>query len=108
LIEVSTPRDVNAQRALHIYGRRLERQMYKRLPVTSIPQTMLDLAASADSKVVRKALARLDFRPQLDLRALPSICGHGRPGSRLLLEALTIHQPRLAHTNGPLEYDFFA
>jgi hypothetical protein len=69
---------------------------------------MLDLTASADSKVVRKALARLDFRPQLDLRALPSICGHGRPGSRLLLEALTIHQPRLAHTNGPLEYDFFA
>jgi hypothetical protein len=57
---------------------------------------------------VRKALARLDYRHQLNVGGLQSMCGQGKMGSKLLLQALAIHQPRLARTNGPLEYDFFA
>jgi hypothetical protein len=109
MIEVSTPRDKGPQPGVRVYGRRrLERSMPDGMPVTSIPRTLLDLAAVADLKLVRKALARLDYRHELDLAALEAICGRAKPGSAALRRALAIHQPRLAHTNGPLEYDFFA
>jgi hypothetical protein len=84
----------------------MARHFYERLPVTSLPQTVIDLAASADSRLVRRALANLDYRHQLDVEGLTAMCERGRPGSRLLREALAIHQPQLAHTNGPLEVDF--
>jgi hypothetical protein len=107
VIEVSTPHKRNRQTGLRIYGRRpLDRDMHNGIPVTSIPQTVLDLAASADFTLVRKALGRLDFGHDLDLEALEAICGHGKPGSAALRRALAIHQPRLAHTNSPLEDDF--
>jgi hypothetical protein len=107
VIEVSSPRKSDPQPGIRTYGRRrLERQIHNGIPVTSIPQTMLDLAAVADLKLVRKALARLDFRHELDPAALEAICGHGKPGSDALRQALAIHQPRLAHTNSALEDDF--
>lgn len=107
-IEVSTPRKINSLPGIRVYGRRpVERWLHKGLPVTSIPQTVLDLAAVADFKLVRKALARLDYRRELDVHALKAACGAGKPGSKALRRALAIHQPRLALTNGPLEYDFF-
>lgn len=107
MIEVSTPRKRNPQPGIRVYGRRrLERQLHNGIPVTSIPQTILDLAATADFNLVRKALARLDFRHELDLAALEAICGRGKSGSEPLRRALAIHQPRLAHTNSPLEDDF--
>ena len=109
VIEVSSPRDKGPQPGIRVYGRRrLERWMHAAMPVTSIPQTLLDLAATADFTLVRKALARLDYRQELDVGAVQATCGHGKPGSAALRRALAIHQPRLAHTNGPLEYDFFA
>jgi hypothetical protein len=107
LIEVSTPRKIDSQPGVRVYGRRrLDRSLSNGIPVTSIPQTALDLAAVADFKLVRKALARLDYHHQLDLAALDAICGHGKPGSAALRRALAIHQPRLARTNSPLEDDF--
>jgi hypothetical protein len=81
--------------------------MHSNVPVTSVEQTALDLAAVAEFKLVRKALARLDFSHELDIAALEAACGHGKPGSRALRRALGVHQPRLARTNGRLEYDFF-
>ncbi len=108
VIEVSSPRKIDSLPGIRVYGRRrVERWLYRGIPVTSIEQTALDLAAVADLKLVRKALARLDYDHKLDLAALHAVCGTGRPGSRALHRALAIHQPRLAHTNGPLEYDFF-
>ncbi len=108
-IEVSTHRTCKSQAGIRVYGRRrLDRSIHSGIPVTSIAQTVLDLAATAEFKLVRKALARLDYRQDPDLAALEAICGHGRLGSAELRRALAIHQPRLAHTNGPLEYDFFA
>jgi hypothetical protein len=109
VIELSTPRRIDPLPGIHVCGRRpLARSTHGGIPVSSIAQTLLDLAATADFKLVRKALARLDFRHELDLAALEAICGHGKPGSAGLRRALATHQPRLAHTNGPLEYDFFA
>jgi len=107
-IHVSSPRDVRSLKNIHVHPRRtVARDIHAGLPVTTIPQTMLDLAATQEHKLVRKALARLDFNRVLDTQALRATCGKGKPGSKALLEALDIHDPRLAYTNGPLEYDFF-
>ncbi len=108
VIEVSTPRDIDSLPRIRVYGRRsVERWLCNGIPVTSVQQTTLDLAAVAEFKLVRKALARLDFGHELDVGALEASCGPGKPGSRALRRALAIHQPQLAQTNGPLEYDFF-
>jgi hypothetical protein len=107
VIEVSTPRRIRSLQGIEVYARRpLNRHIHNAIPVTSIPQTMLDLAAVVNFKLVRKALARLDYRQSLDLAALEAICGSGKPGSKALRRALVIHQPRLAHTNSALEDDF--
>lgn len=105
--EVSTSRHVRPARGIRVFGRRnLERSVQRGLPVTTLEQTVLDLAASQEMRLVRRALAVLDYRHQLELDALAEICGQGKPGSAALRRALMIHQPRLAYTNGPLEEDF--
>ncbi len=110
VIEVSTPRKIKSAGGVKVYCRRdHDRYFEKDLPVTSIPQTLVDLAATSNLKLVRRALAQLDYRGQLnlqDLEALEAICCNGRPGSKLLRKALKIHQPELAHTNGTFEANF--
>jgi very-short-patch-repair endonuclease len=106
-IEVSTPRKIKSTAGVRVYGRRgIARAEWKRLPVTPIPNTLVDLAATSDIKVVRRALAVLDFRHELDVDAVEAICKPGRPGSRRLRQALQIHQPELAATNGTFEERF--
>jgi hypothetical protein len=106
-IEVSTPRQVGSIKGVRVYGRReTTRHLHARIPVTSTAQTVLDLAATAELKLVRRALAVLDYRHELDLAALEALCTHGRAGSKRLREALASHEPELAHTNGPLEVEF--
>ena len=106
-IEVSTPRRIKSLQGVRVYGeRKLARHLHNGLPVTSTAQTALDLAATADLRLVRKALSSLDFQHQLDVKAIEAACKHGRPGSRRLREALARHQPQLAYTNGPLEVEF--
>jgi very-short-patch-repair endonuclease len=108
VVEVSSPRAVDSLAQVCVHGRRrdLERTVHNGLPVTSIPQTLLDLAASAELRLVRKALARLDYLHILNVPALNAICGCGKPGSKALRRALEIHQPRLAYVNERLEEDF--
>jgi hypothetical protein len=108
IIEVSTSRDIDSLPGIQVYARRrgLERHVYNGLPVTSIPQLMLDLAATAEFRLVRNALSRLDFLHILDVDALDAVCGRGRPGSKALQEAVRTHQPRLARVNGRLEENF--
>jgi hypothetical protein len=110
VIHVSTPRvkirSIPGVVRVHA-ERELTRSTYKGIPTTTVAQTVLDLAAERSNfKLVRRALAVLDYRGELDLGALEAICGKGRTGSRALREALAIHQPELAHTNGELEDAF--
>lgn len=107
MIEVTTPRKTRSIGSVRVYAeRQTARHFHNRLPVTSRAQTVLDLAATSQPRLVRKALANLDYRHELNIDALHSICKHGRPGSKRLHEALQAHQPQLAHTNGPLEEAF--
>ena len=94
-----------------MHGRRarLDRESSKGLPVTTLAQTVLDVAAStSDLKLVRKLLAEIEYRTgTLDADRLRVACGRGRRGSVRLAEALDAYDPRLAHTNGRLELGFY-
>ncbi len=111
VIHVSTPRVKirSIPGFIEVHGGRgnLERASHEGIPTTTVAQTLLDLAADPQSyKLVRRALAVLDFRDELDIRAIERICGKGRSGSKALRSALATHQPELAHTNGKLEEAF--
>lgn len=109
VIHVSTPR-VNIKSipgVIHVHaGRELAWGIHEGIPTTTIAQTVLDLAATEDFKLVRRALAVLDRRGELDLAALDAICGKGRQGTTALRRALEVHRPELAYTNGALEEAF--
>jgi predicted transcriptional regulator of viral defense system len=110
VIHVSTPREkvksIRGVVTVHAQRERA-RSSHEGVPTATNEQTVLDLAADPrDFKLVRRALAVLDYRNELDLTALEAICGKGRAGSRALRQALEIHQPELAHTNGELEDAF--
>lgn len=111
-IHVSTPRVCSslaggARRPLQVHGRRsLDRIWHQRLPVTTIPQTLLDFASVASLRRVRRALAEAEFRRLLDFDALEPTLGRGRPGSTRLRRALEHHRPELAETRSVLEQRF--
>jgi len=105
---ISTPREIKtSEPGLKIHCRReLERETVNGLPVTTVTQTMLDLAASESLKLVRHALAQLDYTGRLDLAELHNACGHGRRGSATLAGTLRVHLPELARTRSELEVQF--
>jgi hypothetical protein len=108
VIEISTPRlKVHSiPGAVRVYsGREVVRASYKGIPVTTVPQSLVDLGR-VEPELVPRALSTLDFRRQLDVRELLAACGSGRLGSAALQAALKTHQPALAYTNGELEERF--
>jgi hypothetical protein len=111
VIHVSTPRTCASLPATVIHCRRagLARQMVDGMPVTTIAQTVLDVAAStSDLVLVRKLLSEIEYRTgTLNVDRLRVICGRGRPGSGRLNQALDFYDPRLAHANGRLELGFY-
>lgn len=103
-ISVRTPVRCRSLPGIAVHGRSdTQRHWHKQLPVTSLEQTMLDLAASAELKLVRKALGRLDYKYELDTAALARICGRGRAGSAALKWAIANYDPHFGRTNSPLE-----
>ena len=74
--------------------------------MTPVPRTLLDLAATVDFPLLRRALAEADHRNLLDPAAVQAECGHGRRGSRALRHALTIHLPELARARNDFEIEF--
>jgi hypothetical protein len=105
---VSTPRRKRALPGIAVHGRRsdLTRQRHKEMPVTSIAQTMYDLAAQGELKLLRKALANLDYANSLHAPAIRAMCGQGRPGSASLQWAIDNYEPLFAQTRSPLEDDY--
>jgi len=107
IVHVSTSARRVPQRDLRIHGRRAaETTTHRRLPVTTVAQTLLDFASQATVNQVRKALAEADYRRILDPRAIDRILRRGAPGSSVLRRALDQHQPQLAHTRSELERRF--
>jgi hypothetical protein len=106
-IDVSTPGRVKPRRGIKIHARRdLERRWEKGMPVTSIPQALLDFAAKAPFHRVRYAVAQAEYHELLDLQEIERVLGRGRPGSAKLRRALDKHLPQLARTRSELERVF--
>ena len=106
-IHISTPRQCQSQPGIAVHARRTFDRIWTRgLPVTTLPQTFLDVAATEPLRTVRRALAKADYAGTLDVRAVEAVLGAGRPGSAKLRAALSEHQPRLARTKSELEILF--
>jgi very-short-patch-repair endonuclease len=108
LTHVSTPRRVAApNRRVLIHGRReLDRELINGIPCTTTNQTLLDLAATEDPRLVHRSLAQLDFERKLDAKAIREACERGKAGSAKLLEALNTYMPQLTRTKSELEDEF--
>jgi very-short-patch-repair endonuclease len=92
---------------IHFHNRReLDRTWHRRLPVTSVPQTLLDLAATSSFDRIRSLLAEAEFGNLVDLRDVAAVLRRGRPGSGRLRAALDHHMPQLARTRSELERRF--
>jgi hypothetical protein len=105
-IEVSTPKRGRSFPGIIVHGRRPPgRDIVNGLPIAPLPQLMLDLAAHGRPKLVRRALACLDYQGILAPPELLTVC-RGRSGGALLRWAIAHYDPRFAHTNGPLEEDY--
>ncbi len=78
------------------------------MPVTAVPQTLLDVAATEPLDTVRYMLAEADYHRLIDFGRINEILGRGKPGSATLRRALEIHNPDLARTRSPVEREFLA
>jgi hypothetical protein len=105
---LSTPRRIRSVlRGVRFHcGRELERESVNGLPCTTVTQTLLDLASTEPIKLVRRALAQLDYERSLKPERIRASCGRGRPGSAALITALDSYIPQLALTKSDLEDDF--
>ncbi len=107
VIHVSTDRRRKSTTDVRVHGQRaVQRTHHRHLPVTTVAQVLLDLAALAGPRDVRKALAEAEYQGLVDLHAVEAETGRGRPGSGTLREALARHRPQLAHTLSALEDRF--
>lgn len=112
-IEVSTPRQGirSLPGRIRVYARHVrERELYDGIPVTTMPDTLLDLAATTNDSILGRALRQLDRRRELNhetLAAFAAACGRGRTGSTRLKAALNLPRPTIGYTNSWLENRFF-
>jgi hypothetical protein len=111
VIHVSTPRGCASLPGIAVHGRRMRvhREIVGGMPVTTVAQTVLDVAASTpDLVLVGKLLAEIEYRTgTLDADRLRVVCGRGRCGSARLAQALETYDPRLARANGRPELGFY-
>lgn len=107
-IHITTSRQCRSIGRIRVHRRRgaWERVWHRRLPITTLPQTLVDLSAKAPLRTVRLALANAEYKRVLDLEAIDAACGRGRPGSTKLRTALERHRPEFAATKSRLERMF--
>jgi very-short-patch-repair endonuclease len=101
---VCTPRRVRSVDGLVIHSRcAVQRVWHNGLPVTPVPQTLLDLAATRPFNELRYALAQAEFHGYLRVDEVLAHLAQGKPGAAALREAIKRHQPQLARTRSEFE-----
>jgi predicted transcriptional regulator of viral defense system len=107
VIRVTVPGRRRSTDGVYIHNRRnFDRTWHRRLPVTTVAQTLLDLAATASVDRVRRALAEMEFHGLAELWEVEAALRRGCPGSAALRAALHLHKPELALTRSELERRF--
>jgi predicted transcriptional regulator of viral defense system len=84
----------------------LEVVCHRGFPVTGVPRTLLDLAATMSLNDVQRALAEADHLGVLFPDQVARQLGRGRAGSARLRRALSTHLPELAEAASELERRF--
>jgi predicted transcriptional regulator of viral defense system len=105
VIHVSTPRRRRSLSGICVHPRRtgLTRTFHGAIPVTSITDTLLDLAAAGELPLVRRSFARLDYQRRLHTEIVRRACRRGRAGSATLRAELDRYDPLMARTRSQLE-----
>jgi len=105
VIHVSTPRRRSSLPGIRVHPRRtgLLRTAHGAIPVTSIADTLLDLAAAGELALVRRSFARLDYQRRLHTASARRACRRGRAGSLSLRNELDRYDPLMARTRSDLE-----
>ena len=107
VVEVSAPGrcgSVDGVRVHHPHV--IEATRIRRLPVTTVPRTLRDVASRSSAYEVRRMLAQADYHRLLVVDEVAAVCGSGRSGSARLTVALERHEPRIAMTRSELERRF--
>jgi hypothetical protein len=107
VIDVSVPGRRRSTEGVVIHCRRsLDRVWERRLPVTTVPQMLLDLAPTTPLDRLRTLLAEVDYRWPRELSQVHAVLGRGCPGSARLRTALERHLPQLARCRSEFERRF--
>ena len=105
-IHVTTPRDRTSLPSVAVHRASVRTVHHDDFRVTTVPRTLLDLAATMPFDDVRRALAEADYLHLLDPAAVERELGRGRKGSKALRAALIAHLPELARANEGVEVEF--
>ena len=105
VVHVSTPRRRGSLVGICVHARRtgLVRLRHQMIPVTSVADTLLDLAAAGELALVRRSFARLDYQRRLHTGIVRQACRRGRNGSLPLRSELDHYDPLMARTRSDLE-----
>ncbi len=108
-IHVSTPNRRRSVREIRIHRpRTIDSTVNDGVALTTVPRTLLDLAATLPFTDLRQALAKADHLNLLEARTVEAQLGRGRAGAREIRRALSLHCPELARTRSVLEERFVA
>ena len=107
VIDVSAPGRRSSLDGVRVHHPRvIDGTRSRRLPVTTVPRTLLDLASTSSTDQIRRALAQADYHRLLVVEEVAAVCGPGRLGAGRLRAALERHEPRIALTRSELERRF--
>lgn len=106
-IDVSTTNRSRSRRGVRVHHvRSLETIEIEGIPYTTLPRTLLDLAATTPSRTVERALDQAEILRVFDGRAIERALEARRPGSRALEAILARHAPGTTVTRSKLEERF--
>jgi hypothetical protein len=85
-----------------------ERTRRNRIPITTVPRTLLDLAAAAPEWQLRRAVNEAERRGLLNQRAIKETLERhrGRPGTPALRDVIAAVDPQTHRSRSDLEVDF--
>jgi very-short-patch-repair endonuclease len=110
-LHVTSPRRRHAKAAIGVHYARLaddDRAACEGIPVTAIPRTLLDLAATLSAPGLNRAMERAEELGLFDLGAIDALLDRagGHPGVGRLRLVLAIYRPDSAFTRSHLERRF--
>lgn len=108
-IDLSTTSRIRSRRGIRVhYVRTLDATAIDAIPCTTLPRTLIDLAATQPTRTVERALNQAEILRVYDGRAIERALGQPRRGRARLSAILDNHAPGTTLTRNGLEERFLA